>query len=208
MVKKQKTLAQKENGAQQAASTAPPSTYQIWQAGLAALVKAQEEGGRVFNRLVQERGELQQRTGSTAEERGAGPGDTIAEVAEGASLQAAVAFDQLEHLFEERVARALGRLGVPGAQDIETLVRQIGQLQMRVAELSGQLASAAKPMPNGAGQPVVQPVAARAVRKPAVKAALAAVKAVTKPAAKAAPKRPVAVKVTIKKSGAASATKV
>ena len=42
--------------------------------------------------------------------------------------------DKLEHVFEERVARALHRLGMPTLQDI-------ADLQARVADLEAQLAA-------------------------------------------------------------------
>ena len=48
--------------------------------------------------------------------------------------QASGRIDKLEHVFEERVARALHRLGMPTLQDI-------AELQARVADLEAQLAA-------------------------------------------------------------------
>ncbi|HEV7817353.1 MAG TPA: phasin family protein [Janthinobacterium sp.] len=64
MVKKQTTPATDE---EKLASAVRTSAQQIWQGGLGAFVKAQEEGGRVFSKLVREGNELQQRTRSLAE---------------------------------------------------------------------------------------------------------------------------------------------
>lgn len=216
MVKKQKTLAQDED--KQAASAAQPSAYQIWQAGLGAFVKAHEEGGRVFNLLVQENSERQKRSDATPEQGVSGPigaatnvtnatnASDATNVCDGVSEHAAGASDKLEQAFEERVACALGSLGVPTHEDIATLTRQIEQLHQLVAELSGRTAPPARSTPNGAVQPAAQPIAGKAARKPAVKAVLAAPKTVASPAAKAAPRQPVARKACIRKAGAAPAT--
>jgi poly(hydroxyalkanoate) granule-associated protein len=41
----------------------------------------------------------------------------------------------LEKVFEQRVARAMGRLGVPSARDVRALSRQVAQLQASVERL-------------------------------------------------------------------------
>jgi poly(hydroxyalkanoate) granule-associated protein len=113
------------------ASAVRTSAQQIWQAGLGAFAKAQEEGGRVFDKLVQEGTEMQQRSRAGAEER----------VADGVSQQAAGSWDRLEQVFEDRVARALGSIGVPTRADLDALTRQVEQLSRMVAELRGQPAA-------------------------------------------------------------------
>jgi poly(hydroxyalkanoate) granule-associated protein len=194
MVKKLKTLAKDED--KQLASAVRTSAYQIWQAGLGAFAKAQEEGGRVFNRLVQEGTELQQRTRSKADDRVADLSDTVAKVADGVSKQASGSWDKLEQVFEDRVARALATIGVPTHKDLEALTRQVEQLGQMVSKLS---APSSGPAPNGAAK---RP-AKTAVRKPAVKAAP---KSVTPPPAKAVVKKAVSRKVGAKKPGALPVT--
>src|SRR5471032_980086 len=49
---------------QQLTEAVRSSAQQIWQAGLGAFAKAQEEGGRVFSRLVKDCTDLQKRTRS------------------------------------------------------------------------------------------------------------------------------------------------
>lgn len=44
--------------------------------------------------------------------------------------------DKLEQVFEERVARALGSIGVPTREDIDALTRQVDQLRETVASLT------------------------------------------------------------------------
>ena len=169
------------------------SAQQIWQAGLGAFAKAQEEGGRVFSRLVQEGTEMQKRSRTMAEERGADMGDTVGKAADGVGKQASGSWDKLEQVFEERVARALGTIGVPTRKDIEALTRQVEQLSRMVEQLAGQAAPAAKPAAK-AGQAARKPAAKAAAKSAAKGAARPAVKA----ASKAAPRKPAA-----KKAGAA-----
>jgi predicted component of type VI protein secretion system len=66
--------------------------------------------------------------------------------------------DKLEHLFEDRVAKALHRLGMPTLLDIQVLNDRVAQLEAQLAALSGL----------GKPQPAAAP--SKAVRKPAAKA--------------------------------------
>lgn len=100
------------------------SAQQIWLAGLGAFSKAQAEGGRVFESLVQDGVTLQRKTLTAAE-------DKLAAV----SAQTAGQWDRLGRLFEQRVASALVRLGVPQASDVQALIAQVEQLHAEVAQL-------------------------------------------------------------------------
>jgi poly(hydroxyalkanoate) granule-associated protein len=151
------------------------SAQQIWQAGLGAFAKAQQGGGRVFDKLVQEGSELQKRTRSLAEEHAPGLSDKVAKVADGVGRQAAGSWDKLEQVFEDRVARALATIGVPTRKDIDALTRQVEALSLTVAKLSGQPKGAARKPARKAAVKTV----ARSVAKPAAKAV----------ARKAAPKK-------------------
>jgi poly(hydroxyalkanoate) granule-associated protein len=183
MVKKLKTLAKDEE--KQLASAVRTSAQQIWQAGLGAFAKAQEEGGRVFSKLVKDGNELQNRTKKMAENKVSDVTGTVTKVAEGVSKQASGSWDKLEQVFEDRVARALGSIGVPTKKDIHALTRRVEQLSKAVAELTGEKLPAAK-----------------AARKPQAKATL---KPAAKPAAKLAPKA--APKGSVNFPTAASVTK-
>ncbi|MGK5007787.1 phasin family protein [Janthinobacterium sp. LB2P70] len=174
------------------ASTVRSSAQQIWQAGLGAFAKAQEEGGRVFSRLVKEGTEFQKR----AEDKVADVSGSVGKLADGVGKQASGSWDKLEQVFEERVARALATIGVPTQQDIAALHAQIDALSRQVAALSAKPAPAAKP--KVAAKPAVKAapkVASKAVPKTAPKAAAAkapakpASKAVSKPAARPAAKK-------------------
>ncbi|MBW3501166.1 phasin family protein [Janthinobacterium sp. NKUCC08_JDC] len=188
MVKKLKALTEDT----ELASAVRSSAQQIWQAGLGAFAKAQEEGGRVFSRLVKEGTEFQKR----AEDKVADVSGSVGKLADGVGKQASGSWDKLEQVFEERVARALATIGVPTQQDITALHAQIDALSRQVAALSAKPAPA--PKPKAAAKPAVKatPKAApKAVPKTAPKAAAAkaapraASKAVSKPAARPAAKK-------------------
>ena len=103
------------------------SANQIWLAGLGAFSKAQQEGVKMFEALVAEGQVVQERTKSAADER-------IAEVRE----KATGAWDKLEQVFEERVARALHSLSVPSRKDIDVLSKRVAELTEIAKKLSHQ----------------------------------------------------------------------
>jgi len=170
----------------QLALTVKDSAQQIWLAGLGAFAKAQEEGGKVFDALVKEGESIQARTRKMTDEK-------IAVVAG----KAVGTWDRLEQVFEDRVARALGSLGVPSKKDIEKLSRRVVDLTAVVQGLTEQKA-ATRP----AAKPAVKPVV-KAVAKPVVKAvAKPAARAVAKPVARKPAAKPVARKSVAKPAAA------
>ena len=52
-----------------------------------------------------------------------------------ARSRAAQAVSRLESVFEDRVGRAIGKLGVPTARDVRALSRQVAHLQQSVDQL-------------------------------------------------------------------------
>lgn len=149
----------------QLALTVKDSAQQIWLAGLGAFAKAQEEGGKVFEALVKEGESIQARTRKMTDEK-------IAVVAG----KAAGTWDRLEQVFEDRVARALGSLGVPSKKDIEKLSRRVIELTAVVQGLTEQKAAAkpaAKPAVKAVAKPAARAVAKPVARKPAAKPAAA-----------------------------------
>jgi poly(hydroxyalkanoate) granule-associated protein len=174
MVKKMKPAAQDTSDNGQLAAAVKDSAQQIWLAGLGAFAKAQEEGGKVFEALVKEGKGIQKRTRAMAEEKLGEVTGRFGRVAGGVSKQATHSWDRLEQVFEERVARALNRLGVPTNADVQELIGRVETLTASVQALGGKPARAPR---------------AAAARKPAAKApktARAAAKAPRKAAKKAA----------------------
>jgi len=120
------------------------SAQQIWLAGLGAFSKAQAEGGKAFETLVKEGLSIQRKTQAVAEERITEATSRVSGMANEISTKAAGQWDKLENIFEDRVAKALNKLGVPSARDIETLMERIDALTQQVHRLHPQAAAAPK----------------------------------------------------------------
>ena len=174
------TQAHTATGAQ-LASSVKDSAQQIWLAGLGAFSKAQAEGGKVFETLVKDGMGLQRKTQAAAEEKISEATSKMTTMASGISAKATgVAtditakatgqWDKLENIFEERVAKALSKMGMPTAKEVQALAK-------RVDELSAQFKKPAA-KPTAAAKTAVKVVAKKAVavKKVAVKAVKAAAK--------------------------------
>ena len=161
MAKKLKALASSVTD-NHLTSTIKESTQQIWLAGLGAYAKAQEEGGKIFEALVQEGEALQTRTRQSADEKIAAMTDKTAGT-----------WGRLEQVFEDRVARAVASLGIPTRKDIDKLSKRMAELTEVVQQLIDAQdldevapADEAKPAAAAAKKPV-------AAKKPPVKKAAA-----------------------------------
>lgn len=131
------------------------SAQQIWLAGMGAFGRAQEEGTKLFETLVREGSTLETRTRRMATGRVDAVRDAVENRVGAVKERAADTWDRLEKVFEDRVQRALVRLGVPGRDDLRELSARVDALN---AELRGLRATRGdKP--------------AAAPRKPAAKAA-------------------------------------
>jgi poly(hydroxyalkanoate) granule-associated protein len=163
------------------------SAQQIWQAGLGAFAKAQAEGTRAFEALVKEGTVMQRKTQAAAEGRINEATDRMSHMASDISSRATGHWDKLENIFEERVAKALNKLGVPSAKDVNDLIARIDELKLSVQRLSGeQPASAAsktgarrKARPTAAAKTAPVKAATKAAAKTPRKAATKAVKKTT-----------------------------
>ena len=117
--------------------TVMDSAQQIWLAGLGAFAKAQAEGGKLFESLVKEGAALDAKTrkfteGKIDEARGNVEG-ALGQVRE----RSQETWDKLEKVFEDRVSRALGKLGIPGRDEIKTLTSRVEELSREVRKLTG-----------------------------------------------------------------------
>ncbi len=151
------------------------SAREIWLAGLGAFSLAQKESGKVleqgnklFDKLVEEGSKIEKNTRKDVEGKVTDIRGDVESRVESVRKQAADNWDKLENVFEERVARVLGRLGVPTADDVN-------KLSARVQKLSDQVSTLAE-------SKAAKPVAKAPARKPAARKAPA-----SKPAAKKAP---------------------
>jgi poly(hydroxyalkanoate) granule-associated protein len=139
MVKKLRTLAAVGAKDSELAQTVRESAHQIWLAGLGAFAKTQEEGVKVFDALVKEGKAVEARTRKLAQSKV----DQMTASVGKATKSATATWDKLEQVFEDRVARALQRLGVPTNKDIQALAKRVEELTHSVHTLTG--AAPAKP---------------------------------------------------------------
>jgi poly(hydroxyalkanoate) granule-associated protein len=120
---------------------------QIWLAGLGAFGRAQSEGGKVFDTLVQEGQTVNARTQKAVQEKTAQLQEGIEatqESAEAVRGKVAGSWSKLEEVFQARTARALSQLGVPTREDIQQLFQQVEQLNQNIQELARTAESQAK----------------------------------------------------------------
>ncbi|MDQ7745115.1 phasin family protein [Hydrogenophaga pseudoflava] len=153
------------------------SAQQIWLAGLGAFSKAQAEGGKAFETLVKEGLSMQRKTQAVAEERINEATQRMTNMASDIGSKAAGQWDKLENIFEDRVAKALNKLGVPSARDIEALIERIDALSAAVAGDSGKTVKAAAPRKAAAPKSAAKAAPKEAGAKPARKAPARARKA-------------------------------
>jgi poly(hydroxyalkanoate) granule-associated protein len=111
------------------------SATQIWLAGLGAFSKAQQEGSSWFNALVKEGEQVQKRTQKIAGETVSDIRGRVAEFRDNATGT----WDKLEHVFEQRVARALHSLNVPTKRDIDHLSQRVAELTAVANKLSSTM---------------------------------------------------------------------
>ncbi|MCW5635554.1 MAG: phasin family protein [Rubrivivax sp.] len=118
------------------AGSVKDSAQQIWLAGMGAFAKAQEEGGKVFEALVKEGMSLQKKTQGLAEDKIAEMTGRMSAMAGTVTAKAGQNWDKLEAIFEQRTAKAMHKLGVPTAKDVQALTARVDELAAAVAKLS------------------------------------------------------------------------
>ena len=116
------------------------SMNQVWLAGLGALSKARKGAPQIMSDLIAEGARVQAQTRDSANQ-------AIGELVGGIKSsfdtrlsqvrgQAEDAYDNLEAMFQTRVRRALTQLGVPSAEDVESLSQRVGELNASVSKLA------------------------------------------------------------------------
>ena len=115
-----------------AADRIKDSAQQIWLAGLGAFAKAQQEGTKVFEALVKEGVGMQKKTQAAAEESFSQAQSRLAGMANELGARASGQWGKLENIFEDRVARALEKLGVPAAAEVAALKARVDQLEAQL----------------------------------------------------------------------------
>lgn len=150
------------------------SAQQIWLAGVGAFGRAQAEGTKLFEGLVKEGLNLEK----TARKFTGGQAEVLRDAVEskvGQARERAVdTWDRLEKVFEERVNKAMVKLGVPGRDDLVDLSRRVDTLTNELRRQGGKTSNPAKTTtPSARKVPArkaaTKPVTRVAARKPAAK---------------------------------------
>ena len=120
------------------------SAQQIWLAGLGAFAKNQDEGKKVFNKLVEDGLNLQKKTSETLHAKVSEATDKLNAMATNLGQTTPTQhWAPLEDLFHNRVAKALEKLEVPSAAELEALEIRVAQLE-KLLKASGAHSPAAK----------------------------------------------------------------
>lgn len=123
--------------AEQLSGKLSESAQQIWLAGVGAFGQAQAEGTKLFEALVKEGLSFEQ----TARKFAGGRADAVRDAVENrvgvARERAADTWDKLEKVFEDRVQRALTKLGVPGRDDLNALIDRVDALNAELRKVNG-----------------------------------------------------------------------
>lgn len=159
------------------------SANEIWLAGLGAFAKAQEEGVKIFNKLVDEGKGVEKIIKKTSETATKEVKSTVGKV-KGKATQS---WDKLENIFESRVEKAIKKLDIPTSKEITALLDKVESLAKEVSKLTGNYVSDVKKVTRAAVKKTP------AAKKPALKKAVA-----KKATAKKAPVKKVAKKVAKK----------
>lgn len=114
------------------------SAQKIWLAGLGALAVAEQEGTKLFNRLV-DRGAAYE---SEGRERAKETGEAAKEGAKAAARSARDAAREVQDAFERSMERLLQRTGVPSRDEIQRLTAKVEELNAKIAAMEARRAGA------------------------------------------------------------------
>jgi poly(hydroxyalkanoate) granule-associated protein len=116
------------------------TVHQIWLAGLGAVSKARNGAPQLLDDLVSEGARIHTQTRGAAEKalQGllSGVQTSITERVSKVRGQATDALDGLEKVFQTRVHRALTQLGVPSAEEVQSLSKRVDRLNANIDKLA------------------------------------------------------------------------
>ncbi len=146
------------------------SSRHIWLAGLGAFSRAQAEGTKMFEALVQQGQKLESKTRRVAADTAAAAHGAAKAKVDEVSKGVGGTWDKLEQVFEDRVARALSKLGVYTQNDVQRLAQRVDALSEAVNELIKASGGGAKTAGETAKKPARKPARKAAGTKPAARA--------------------------------------
>lgn len=115
------------------------SAHKIWLAGLGALAAAEQEGTKVFNRLVDRGREVEKRGKHDFKEQV----DQAKHKVDQAKHKVEDAVEDWTAKLDEAVTSTLHRLGVPTREEIRTLTHRVEELNAKVEQLKPRTTPAA-----------------------------------------------------------------
>ena len=167
--KKASTSAKGKQTPEQISRTLSESAQQVWLAGVGAFSRAQTEGTKLFEALIKEGLKLEQNALKFA----GGQADVVRGAVENtvgqARERATDTWDRLEKVFEDRVQRALTKLGVPGRDDLADLSRKVDTLTNELRRQGG--AKPARAAKSASAKSSAKTAASKATKAPAAKKA-------------------------------------
>lgn len=108
------------------------SAQQIWLAGLGAFSKAQHEGGKLFETLVEEGTQVQEKTRTYTKSQFEQAQRRAEPWVNEARKKTGEAFGKFEQMFDQRLARAMQRMKMPTREDISGLSARVDELTREV----------------------------------------------------------------------------
>ena len=161
MTSSENAKSNKTKASPQSDSQTPPAQH-VWLAGLGAIAKAQEQGSKAIEALVNDGLAFQRKSQAEAQQRLQEATERLSHMASDFGQQASGRVDKLEHLFEDRVAKALHRLGMPTLLDLEMLSDRVAQLEAQLAALHKVASKPQKAAPHPTKSTAAKSTAAKA----------------------------------------------
>ena len=106
------------------------SAYKVWLAGLGALAVTEEEGSKLFNSLVDK--------GEKFESRRKDDLETVKAKADDAFEAIGERWSKVEGMVDERISKALDKLGLPTRKEIRALSERVEELNGKLANLEAK----------------------------------------------------------------------
>ncbi|MFZ2288283.1 MAG: phasin family protein [Halopseudomonas yangmingensis] len=109
--------------------------HQIWLAGLGAYAKAGKEGAEYFKSLVSEGEEVEKQGKELINTQIEAASSKVESFKEKVQEKTGGRFAKVEEVFDERVASALGRMGIPSKKDVDQLSAKLDDLTAAIKSL-------------------------------------------------------------------------
>lgn len=111
------------------------SANKIWLAGLGALAAAEEEGSKLFKNLVEKGEKWESKGRRVVNDVRSDVKEAVEDATEKAKERANSTWDQVGDRFDDALAGALKRFGVPSREEIATLTQRVEELTSLVEGL-------------------------------------------------------------------------